>query len=359
MAEGPDRESRTEQATEKRLQDAIEKGQAPVAQLPGLATFLLALMGGLAILNSHASHDLVAHLGLLLQGAGDIRLKSSGDVQVLLRASGHAALGTTLQFVGPIALLAVVVSFAQTRVLFASSRIAPKWSRLSPGAGWKRIVSGTNLQEFLKNLLKLCLVTGFALAAARANWSQAVTLLIQDPVHIPDRITSILLWLLVYLVAAVVMFAVLDVLLVRGMWHRSLRMTRQEVRDESKDAQGDPQLSARRRAMARRRIKNRLQTTVPRANLVITNPTHFAVALRYVRAEGGAPIVVAKGQDHMALSIRRIAERHNIPRVENKALARALYEQVKVEQRIPAAFYRAVADILIVLRKQGRHNLGQ
>ena len=147
---------------------------------------------------------------------------------------------------------------------------------------------------------------------------------------------------------------IFDLPVAHVLWRRSLRMDRQEIKDERRQSEGDPHIKAKRRSIARARVRKRMLNTVPRATIVIANPTHFAVALRYVRSEGGAPRVVAKGQDIIALTIRRIAEENNIPVIEDKALARSLYAKVEVDQMIPVEFYRAIAEIFIRLQKRNR-----
>lgn len=131
-------------------------------------------------------------------------------------------------------------------------------------------------------------------------------------------------------------------------------MTHQEVKQEMKEAEGDPHLKARIRSIARQRSSRRMLDNLPAASMVITNPTHYAVALRYVRGEGGAPVVVAKGVDHMALRIREVASEHSVPLIENRPLARGLYEQVDIDEQIPPEFYRAVAEIIHYLNARGR-----
>jgi flagellar biosynthesis protein FlhB len=145
-----------------------------------------------------------------------------------------------------------------------------------------------------------------------------------------------------------------DVLWTRFKWRSDLRMTKQEVKEEHKQAEGDPHVRARMRSIARDRARRRMIAEVPRATVVITNPTHFAIALRYVRAEGGAPVVLAKGQDLLALKIREVAEAHEIPVVEDKPLARSLYDSVEVDQHIPPHLYRAVAEIIYYLHIRNR-----
>ena len=140
----------------------------------------------------------------------------------------------------------------------------------------------------------------------------------------------------------------------RRAWRRNLMMTKQEIKEEMKQTEGDQVLKARLRSIARSRIRRRMMANVPKATLVVTNPTHYAVALRYVRNEDTAPKVLAKGQDKIAIAIREIAEKHNIPIIENKLLARSLYEVTEIDQLIPSEFYKAVAELIIYLDLKSR-----
>ena len=148
--------------------------------------------------------------------------------------------------------------------------------------------------------------------------------------------------------------AAVDVFLTRRKWHSNLMMTKQELKEEMKQTEGDQVLKARLRMIARSRIRRRMMANVPKATLVVTNPTHYAVALRYVRNENSAPKVLAKGQDQLALTIREIAKRHNIPIIENKLLARSLFEATEIDQLIPPEFYKAIAELIIYLNSKSR-----
>jgi flagellar biosynthetic protein FlhB len=162
-------------------------------------------------------------------------------------------------------------------------------------------------------------------------------------------ILSLAVRLLAAVTVAVIVLVAADIVWSRLFLHRELRMTRQEVKDELKQIDGDPIVKARMRSLARDRLRKRMMAAVPRATLVIANPTHYAVALRYVREEGGAPLVVAKGRDLIALRIREIATENGIPVIENKSLARSLYRSVEVDKMIPPEFYKAVAEIVFFL----------
>jgi flagellar biosynthesis protein FlhB len=246
-------------------------------------------------------------------------------------------------------LAAAVVQNAPIPVL---SRIAPDFSRISLSKGWNRLFSMMGLLEMMKTLARflafiLCGVV--LLIAVRAAFQNSALVDLVPALLLTRKATLCVLAGLVCVSGGMLL---LDLPLTYGFWRRELRMTRQEVRDEHKESEGDPHMKARRRSAAKSRSRQRNLAAVPKATVIITNPTHFAVALRYVREEGGAPQLVAKGQDLIALEIRRIAQVNAIPIVEDKLLARSLYAKVDVDQVIPIEFYRVVAEILI--RLQGR-----
>ena len=176
-----------------------------------------------------------------------------------------------------------------------------------------------------------------------------------DPANIPALVLSLGIRLVSAVCVTIITLVAADSVWTRLRWRADLRMTRQEVKDELKQSEGDPLVKARLRSLARDRARNRMISAVPRATVVIANPTHYAVALKYERGRDGAPIVVAKGVDLIALRIREIASRHAIPIIEDKPLARALYDAVEVNQWIPPEFYRAVAKILYFLHSRQSH----
>jgi len=173
--------------------------------------------------------------------------------------------------------------------------------------------------------------------------------MIMEPSGLPALILALGTKLLSTVAVAAIVLVAADIVWARLFWHRELKMTRQEVKDELKQIDGDPIVKARLRSLARDRLRKRMIAAVPKATLVIANPTHYAVALRYVREEGGAPVVVAKGLDLIALRIREVAAEHGIPVIENKSLAQSLYKSTEVDKMIPPEFYKAVAEIVFFL----------
>jgi flagellar biosynthetic protein FlhB len=179
-----------------------------------------------------------------------------------------------------------------------------------------------------------------------------LTTMFSDPLQLPETILGLSMRLLAAVSVATILLVAADLLFSRILWRRDLRMSKQEIKDEMKQAEGDPMVKARQRQIARERNQRRMMASVPKATVVIANPTHYAIALRYVREEGGAPLVVAKGVDAMALKIREIAETHDIPVVEDKLLARSMYDHVEVDQMIPPQFFKAVAEVIYYLHER-------
>lgn len=350
MSEDQDRESKTEEPTEKKLGDSIDKGSVPFSReavtFGSLAGVLLAaqLMAGPAI------SSLTDSLRVIYGSAGDIRLDVHEDAGFLAAAAmGRVALAA-LPAMAVIAVCGVLASLMQNIPQANSERVKPQYSRISPAKGWKRLFGFQGLTEFLKSVAKLLAVSLVAAIMVKAELPDILNTLASEPAVLPGVILGLATRIIVALFLIALVLALGDLVLSRYQWRHQLRMTRQEVKEEFKQQEGDPMVKQRQRTIGRQRLSRRMMAKVPTATVVVTNPTHYAVALRYAREEGGAPVVVAKGADHLALRIRELAEGHDIPLVENQPLARALYDQAEVDQMIPAEFYRAVAEIIHFLQ---------
>ncbi len=353
MAEPQDKESKTEEATEKKLRDAIDKGNIPFSK--EAATF--ASLGGILVITGLFVAGNVMHIRRTLErfidNPGGWSLENSGDVTELFRAIGLDAAHLLVPAVLILAGAGIVSSFLQNPPQLVYDRIEPKLSRLSIAQGWRRLFSTQAQVEFLKAVFKFAVVAFVGVLVMRSAQADVVKAMFMEPGAIPELARSMVMKLLAAMSAATILLVAADLVWSRVFWQRELRMTRQEVKDEHKQSDGDPILKARMRSLARDRSRRRMIAAVPRATLVIANPTHYAVALRYVREEGGAPFVVAKGQDLIALKIRHVAEENGIPVVEDKLLARSLYESVQVDKVIPSQFYKAVAEIILFLMVRG------
>jgi flagellar biosynthetic protein FlhB len=343
MAEPHDRESKTEEATEKKIRDAIA---ASFASLVGIL-----IITGLFLSNN------VIHIRLTLESfiddPGGWSLESGADVVQLFQAIGLDCAKLLVPVIAILAVAGIGSSMLQNPPNLAFDRIQPDPSRLSIIAGWRRLFSARSQVEFLKAAFKFSVVglVGFLLLQSARD--DVLLSMFSEPGELPGLVRGLVMKLLSAMAVATVVLAAADLVWSRLFWQRDLRMTRQEVKDEVKQMEGDPILKGRLRSLARDRSRKRMIAAVPRATLVIANPTHFAVALRYVREEGGAPLVIAKGQDLIALKIREIAENCGIPVIEDKLLARSLYDAVEVDKLIPQEFYKAVAEIILFLMVRG------
>lgn len=355
MADTPDKESKTEEPTEKKIRDTIEQGNVPYSREAATLASLLAILIITGFFLVSGVSQVSSSLYRLLDNPGAWSLEGHADVSRLFQAVGTDTLRLLVPAIIILAAAGILSSALQNAPSLVFERIRPDLSRLSLAKGWKRIFGGHARVEFLKAAFKLGAVTVLGVMTLRSTQYDVVNSLFMEPAALPGLILNMTSRLVATLAVATLVLVAADVVWSRVSWQRELRMTRQEVKDELKQADGDPVVKARLRSLARDRLRKRMIAAVPRATLVIANPTHFAVALRYVREEGGAPLVIAKGQDLIALKIREIAVEHGIPVIEDKALARSLYKAVEVDKMIPPEFYKAVAQIVFyVLGRQAR-----
>ncbi|MGH1418912.1 MAG: flagellar biosynthesis protein FlhB [Hyphomicrobiaceae bacterium] len=353
MSEQPDKESKTEEASEKKTQDALEKGNAPVSREVAIFGSMAGIFLVMVFILGPATQSLAETLMFVHSNAGDIRLSNRGVVVQLLMSLLGAIGMVILPIVLTIGSLGIALSIAQTPPRVSLDRIKPKMSRLSLSQGWTRVFGASGIVEFLKSLFKLSVVGTIGVAFLFGNYSDMIDVMFKAPAAIPEVALSIATNFTSSVLLAMSMMVVADVTWTRFSWRKNLRMTRQEVKDEMKQSDGDPILKSRLRSLARDRARTRMIDDVPKATMVIANPTHFTVALRYVASEGGAPVVVAKGKNLIALRIREKAEENNIPILEDKPLARALFAATEVGQMIPPEFYKAIANIVFELSRRG------
>jgi flagellar biosynthesis protein FlhB len=355
MAEDTDKDSKTEEATEKKISDAIEKGNTPFSREASLFASMVGILIVLAFVIGPHVAALSQDLSLLIDSPGGFPLANGTDATLLLWNVALAAARLLLPAVMVLGVASIIASVFQNTPSMVFQRIRPQWSRVSPMAGWKRLFGAQGSVEFLKSTFKFGAITVVCMILLGASRASVINAMFSDPTQIPGAILALAVRLVSAVCVATIVLVAGDLLWARLRWRSDLRMTRQELKDEMKEMEGDPLVKGRLRSLQRDRARRRMIAAVPRATVVIANPTHYAVALRYERNEGAAPLVVAKGTDLIALRIREIATRHGVPIVEDKPLARALYDAVEVDKWIPPEFYRAVARILYVLYSRRSH----
>lgn len=349
MADAPDKDSKTEPASEKKIRDTVEKGQLPFSKEAPLFFSFLAIL----VFTIFFAYDQItgfgAFLAAFLERPEEWSLTSDVNASSLYEAV-FIEIGKLLAvFVCLMVVAGIGGSIVQNSPRAVLDRVQPKLSRISPMGGWKRLFGAQGIAEFLKSVAKLLFTIAFLVATMKGVHTTLLEGMLADPVSFGLVIRGILIQILVTITLVMAAIAGVDLLWQRFHWLRDLMMTRQEVKDEHKQTEGDPQVKARIRSVARDRARRRMMAAVPKATLIIANPTHYSIALRYVRDQDAAPIVVAKGQDLVALRIREIAEENGIPVFENVALARSMYKQVTVDSMIPPQFYQAVAELVRIV----------
>jgi flagellar biosynthetic protein FlhB len=349
MSESADKDSKTEEATEKKIRDTIDKGKTPSSKETTILASFIAILVFAIFFAGESVNELGVFLSMFLEKPEAWPLDTERDVIELY----SGVIMQIAKMLGAMMVLLVVAgigsSVLQNMPQFVGERIRPQASRISLGAGWKRLFGVQGFVEFLKSLGKLGFVVLVLIFTLGESHRQLLAGMMTPPAAFGLVIRDIAIDILVSIVFVMGVIAAFDFVWSRFHWRQELRMTRQEVKDEMKQSEGDPIVKGRLRSLARDRARRRMMTAVPRATLIIANPTHFSIALRYVREENSAPVVLAKGQDLVALKIREIAAAHNIPVFEDVALARSMYKQVSVDSVIPAQFYQAVAELVRIV----------
>jgi flagellar biosynthesis protein FlhB len=348
LAEESDQGERTEAATARRLAQAAEAGQVPlsreVAQFAGLAAASLVLMAAAPEL----ARALLIRLRPLLERPEQIAWQAA--IEAMARAFALA----TLPFVAAIAAGGTVATLLQTGLRLNHAALLPDLGRINPARGLARLLGTDHLSESAKSWAKAAILGLGAWHVMSAELPALLAAPFWTQTALLERMLRVVLRLLVWLLVAQSLIAVLDLLWVRHRHGQRLRMSREEIKQETREAEGDPRIKARLRQIRLLRMRRRMMAAVPKATLVVTNPTHYAVALVYRHGEAGAPRVVAKGVDEVAARIRELARESNVPLVANPPLARALYE-VPLDAEIPAAQFQAVAELIAyVWRLQAR-----
>ncbi len=357
MAEQEDKDSKSEEPTEKKLRDARERGQVPVSKELSLLMGLTGIAAYFAGFSQDGILEAATALSSVMDKADSIPLNGSRDALNIMQ-SVIANVGTVFLPLFVILVVAgLTASFVQNQPAMVLDRIAPKANRISLFAGFKRMFGAQGFSEFLKSLTKL-LIAGTVVTVALNSVPRTLLDGMFQQAPIFGHVTwAIALKLLLTICVAMLVIAGADLMWTRFHWRNELKMSRQEIKDELKQAEGDPIVKARVRSIARDRARKRMMKAVETATLVVVNPTHYAVALRYERNKDAAPVVVAKGQDLVALRIREIAEANGISVFENVTLARALHKAVQVDQVIPSAYFAAVAELVrIVYAKMPQPN---
>jgi len=351
-----DEATKTEDPTEKKLLDARGKGQVAQSQEVKHWAILLGGTAGLVFIAPFVANEVSKVSKTFIASPHAISFDFDHLRKVFADISVEMGIALAPLFL-LLMILALAANVGQFGWVWSTEKIAPDPKKISLLSGIKRMFSSQTLVEFLKGIAKLTIVGVVALGVSLPLLADLELVAEMDIHYTLERIHLIAIYLAAGTVAVMTVIAGLDFIYQKSKHSKEMRMSKQEVKDEHKQSEGDPQIKARIRQIRADRAQNRMMGSVPDADVVITNPTHFAVALQYKMDVMSAPKVVAKGVDHLAFRIKEVAEDNDIPVVENPPLARALYASVEIDEEIPGEHFTAVAEVIgYVMRMRGELN---
>jgi len=353
-----DEQEKTEDPTGKKLQDAREKGQ--IARSKELGTAAVLISAALAIMAFGGM--LAESMVKVFQTAFTMSREQVFDVNLMLRnigVMGWLLFKPMLWIMGFITVAALIGNTLLGGISFSWEAARPKASKMSPIQGVKRMLGVQAFVEFVKSVAKVVVIAGVVWAVLRWKFSEILTLSMQS---IPGSIVNaldMLQWMLLALVCSLIIIVIIDVPYQIWNHNKQLKMSKQEVKDEHKNMEGSPEVKGRIRRLQMEMAARRMMADVPQADVVVTNPTHFSVALKYDSEGSGAPKVVAKGVDEVALKIREVARHYEVPIMASPALTRSLYHTTKLGQDIPEGLYVAVAQVLAFVFQLEQYRKGK
>ncbi|MEQ1795937.1 MAG: flagellar biosynthesis protein FlhB [Nitrospira sp.] len=357
-----DKSSRTEEATEKRKSTARSEGQVAMSRDVGTAAVLIGGIGFLAIGVPIGLRQLtdVTRRGLSLSFDETFwKTLTIDHIHTIIVQTSVTTLLLILPILGVILFMGTGASLAQTGFMWRPNALQPNFGKLNPINGLGKLFSMRSVMELIKGLLKIAIIIGVALFTARHDLLMVPALMDYDLPASLEMAGHLTLKVAMGVTGALAVLAAVDYFYQRFEWSRDLRMTKEEVKEEHKAAEGDPLVRGRIRTAQRDLAKKRMMAAVQTADVVVTNPTHLAVALKYDASQKAAPFVVAKGAGFIAERIRELARHHGVAVVENKLVARTLYRLVDIGKEIPSNLYRAVAEILAFVYRARGVNPGQ
>ena len=343
-----DSQEKTEKATPKKREDARKKGQVLKSAEVNTAVMVLALFAIIIAMSGNIVSSIQKMFNKYLTYAIIESLADPSEVRIHRLITG--AFGEILIIAWPLLAVAVItgvaINLVQVGFLFSTESIKPQFSRINPMQGFKRIFSMRSVVELLKSLLKISIVGLVAYMEYTSNMKTFETIMFSDLFTAASKIFSMCISVALKACVALIALGLADYLYQWWEFEKNLKMTKQEIKDEYKMIEGDPKVKQAIKQKQREMSMRRMMAAIPKADVVITNPTHYAVALEYKDHEMEAPVVVAKGKDLVARNIKRKAAEHGIPMVENKPVAQALYLGVEIGEKIPQEMFAAVAEIL-------------
>jgi flagellar biosynthetic protein FlhB len=352
-------DEKTEKATPRKREQARKKGQVLHSKEVNTAAILLALFLTIKYASPYIYNEFVMYFNKVFTSYmnGDIQFDQISEVMKFTEDT----IVVFLRIMAPILVVALFASllsgYAQIGFLFTVETLQFKLEKLNPISGFKRMFSKQSVVELLKSVIKIVIAIYIAYLYLKGEVSNVILLMDMDVMHIFMYIGNLAINVSIAIIIALIVLAIFDYIFQWWEYENNLKMSKQELKEEYKQTEGNPQIKAKIKQKQRQMSASRMMKEIPKADVIIANPTHFAVALKYDQSEGEAPIVIAKGQDYVALRIKDIAKENSVEIVENKPLARTLYSTVDIGEPIPEELYQTVAEILAFVYKLKQKNV--
>ena len=358
MADEEDKSSKTEEPSERKLQKAREKGNVPKSREVNNFFILLAIILAILMTLPYSMATLLEIYGGAFTEAASMRLNSKQDISQIMYIVTIKGIQGLLPTMVLLMIFAYFSSVLQTGFLASSEQIKPKLSKISLIKGLERMFSAKALMEFLKSVIKLIVVGAVMFIVFYIHDKEFLLLTDKTIMDLVILIQIISVQIILAALAIAFILAVIDFIFQKAEYTKNNRMSRKELKDEYKEVEGDPHIKGRQRQIRMERARARMMQELPTADVVVTNPTHYAVALRYDKATEAAPRIIAKGVDHLAVRIREIAADNDIPLYEDPPLARQLYAETEINEEIPLELYEAVAKVIaFIYNVKGNKNV--
>lgn len=340
-------EEKTEKATPKKRRDERKEGHVAVSKDVVAVAFVLGAFLSLRLLFPGIYENTSFFMVTMIDATSMPTAQSLGDLKMISYDFARTAAECLVPLLLICTALGIVATAVQTKWLFAKKALKPKFSNLSPIKGIKKMFSLKNFVEVVKGILKVIIMGAILYWVISGDIASIVRTMDMDVKLSMSHILSLILDMVIKLCIAFIFIAFFDFLYQRWEYEKSIRMSKHDIKEEHKQTEGNPQIKGKIREIQRKRARERMMQAVQEADVIIRNPTHFAVALKYEIDHDNAPILLAKGQDEVAKRIISVGEEHGITVVENKALARAIYATTDLNQEIPPDYYSAVAEVLV------------
>jgi len=344
---------KTEKATSKKRKDERERGNILKSHDISTALILIASIFTLKLLGDYIGKSMTEIFSESLSNAGNITSKALTIplAQNTLTQAVISGMKILLPFFGVVVIATIAIQLTQTRFLFTTKTLSVKFERISPLSGFKRMFSVKSVAEMVKSVMKIVIILLAVIQEVIKDINEVPFMLNLPLVKVTPILFANVLSVAIKCVVILILIAALDIFYQWWSFEKEMKMTKQEVKEETKLSEGNPQTKSRIQQKQRQMSAMRMMADVPKADVVITNPTHFAIALRYRSKKDKAPVILAKGQDYLAQRIKEIARENHIVMIENRPLARSLYENGKIGKAIPTNLFQAVAEVLAYVAK--------